>query len=337
MDSNKEILIDSFQPSTQVNDLPDLIRAELSRVLKQVQTSDLPLQMLWLFGSHGQGQTSSPGGMPANLDLLLILDQGQVGGGRARKRQKNKMLRALEKDPMIESQLHVLFEQVEVFHNLLAKNDTFYGDIVRSGRLLLHDGQPLLLPRGQDRPLLRRKRSETFFNRYYSTAQAFHMCYVQCLRVEHHALALFQLHQMCELLLNTVQMVYCFQRSKQHDLRVLRDHVASYLPEILDVMPDMPYVDLGSGNPNHRRADSHVDSKPDEDSADRRGWRLMQAAYLGARYDAEFVVDSVMVESMANKVAHVQSFVYEVCVRKVQSYCPQLPWEPPPEKGMLNE
>lgn len=332
-------------PNTNIDDLPSHIQDELGQIVKIIKKATIDAKMVWLFGSFARGEQIDdvnvrPDGIVteyhSDLDLLLVVKQEGTGGGRAKQRHKNEVLRALETRDVVKPRIHAIFVETKRFDEALGEGQFFYSDIVKEGRLLWDQGHPLVEPKNMDDPQLRRRLSEGYFHKYYKLAMSFRQGFEFYYQTGNYSIGLFTLHQMCEHLFHTMLLVYTNYKPRTHDLNGLGQDCGAVFPPIINAFHDVPYREMKSKTPNGCRGLFHVQSDPANDTPEQKLWRLLQAAYVDSRYEINFKVEPEEAEALGQKVERLQKVIHKACLEKVQSFLPDVPLQRPPLPQFLN-
>lgn len=107
--------------------------------------------------------------------------------------------------------------------------------------------------------------------------------------------ASFHLHQATENYLRTIPLVYILYGYKDHDLELLMSYCKRYTLELAKVFP--------------RNTDE-----------EERLFKLLQRAYVEARYNDEFIVTKADIDTLIPKIELLRDLTEKVCRNRIDEY-----------------
>lgn len=190
-------------------------------------------------------------------------------------------------------------ESIKELNNALSEGHYFYVDILTQGIILYDSGEyKLATPRELQYQEIR-ERSQKYFDRYYTKGKQFLVGTQLYCGVEYFDIASFQLHQATEYLLKTILLVNTLYRDKEHDLEFLLKKCKPFTLELAKVFPR---------------------DTPEEE----RLFKLLQRAYVEARYNDDFIVTKKDIDALLPKVERLRDIVEKVCMARIDYYKQQI-------------
>ena len=131
-------------------------------------------------------------------------------------------------------------------------------------------------------------------NRFIEASRFFETAKFNYLK-EWYVIASFQLHQATENFIKTITLVYILYGHKEHDLELLIEKCKPYTLELSKVFPR---------------------DTPEEE----RLFRLLQRAYVEARYNDDFVVTKEDIDALMPKVERLRDITEKICCDRIAEY-----------------
>ena len=289
----------TFLPERKQRDLRqlvDIIRDEIEDVV-----------MIILYGSYARGnyvdydqriEYGVKTYFMSDYDLLVVTSQRMGNDEHA---AYARVLRRFYTNRAWEISTHPQFinESIAELNKALDKSRYFYTDIKREGVLLYDNGQYRLARRRKldfaeigDIAAEYYEDKFTFANRFFTNAQR---------DVEEGELRMsaFNLHQAVENYLRTIPMVYILYGYKEHDLASLMNQCKKHTLEIYRAFPQ-------------------------DTDEERRLFKLLQDAYVQARYNRNFVVTEADIHALIPKIEQLRDIVSTVCRDRIAFYESQI-------------
>jgi HEPN domain-containing protein/predicted nucleotidyltransferase len=252
--------------------IPDDVREELRWLLLTFDGDDLPIGMVWVFGSYARGdyisrhdvkKDGSTTVYKSDLDLLIVFTEKNFDDHHKKCRFLDKGIR---NDPNITTSVHLHFINSVKMNRHLKNGHYLYSDIVKEGFRLLDTGEIELASPKDFTPGERQGIGNGEFKTNFETALGFQNGFEFYFLEGNYALAAFHLHQVAEQIYRTLIFVFINYRHRTHDLKELEEESAKLCPAVRGVIPR-------------------------ETAEESRRFALLQRSYINARYASEFPVE----------------------------------------------
>jgi len=289
-----------FHMKKSLSHLPKDKREEL-RAVTGIITEMIDAEFIILFGSYARGDWVEDRYVgddnilyeyQSDYDLLLVvkdLPKYQYKGYR--KRIKRKALRAADCD----TRLSIIMHSVDEVKAAIKRGNYFFCDIKKEGILLYSSGR-FRLPAVKELNLKQRLgNAERDFSNWLERAKRFYKHFSVDIRDKDYKGAAFMLHQAAEHSYHTVSLVFTGYKPKLHDLEELGIKLNRLSPEFKGIFPQ----------------------NTDEE---KRLFKLLKSAYVGARYDMSYKITKEELEYLAGRVKLLQDITEKVCKEKIKSF-----------------
>ena len=187
-------------------------------------------------------------------------------------------------------------ESISHLNHNLELGQYFYYEIKEQGIMLYNSGEYTLSECRELNYAEIAKIAQEYYNQKFNFASDFlgHGIYAQKKRT--YPMSSFQLHQAAEYYIKAIPLVYILYGYKQHDLEFLIDKCKSFTLELAKVFP--------------RDTDE-----------ERRLFKLLQDAYVQARYNKDFVVTKADIDALIPKIELLRDITEMVCKEQIAMYC----------------
>ncbi|MDD5596686.1 MAG: HEPN domain-containing protein [Victivallaceae bacterium] len=280
--------------------LPKHKREELKAVTAII-TEMIDAEFIILFGSYARGDWVEDRYIgddnilyeyQSDYDLLLVvqdLPKYQYKGYR--KRIKRKARIAADCD----TRLSIIMHSVDEVKAAIKRGNYFFCDIKKEG-ILLHSSGRFRLPAVKELNIKQRlDKAKKDFTDWSERAESFNNGYTDAMQRKDYNKAVFDLHQTAERLYDTVILVFTGYKPKLHDLEELGIKVNCLTPEFKGIFPQ----------------------NTDEE---KRLFKLLRSAYVGARYDMGYKITKEELEYLAERVKLLQATAEKACKEKIESF-----------------
>lgn len=283
-----------FLPKRKQNDLRELV------ALARKEIKDVA--MIILFGSYAKNKfvdcdVTHDFGITefyiSDYDLLIVTKR-RLGGKESTVVSQIREA-FLQGKNEFQTSPQILTESIKWLNNELSEGHCFYVDIVNEGIILYDSGEYTLeTPRELNYTEIKGKATRYYVgngvkeNDYWEDAQT----NIAKNKFTH---ASFFLHQVTEYLLKAIPLVYILYRYKEHDLEFLLEKCKLHTLELARVFPR---------------------NTPEE----KRLFKLLQRAYVEARYNDEFVVTKEDIDALVPKIELLSDIVEKVCRERLAYY-----------------
>ena len=230
----------------------------------------------------------------SDYDLLVVTKKRLgVRESTATARIGNRFLEG--KDAEFHTHPQFINESISKLNNALSEGRYFYVDILAQGIVLYDSGEyQLATPRDLNYPEIRKMAQKYYNNRFIEASRFFETAKFNYLK-EWYVIASFQLHQATENFIKTIPLVYILYGHKEHDLELLIEKCKPYTLELSKVFPR---------------------DTPEEE----RLFRLLQRAYVAARYNDDFVVTKEDIDALMPKVERLRDITEKICCDRIAEY-----------------
>ena len=230
----------------------------------------------------------------SDYDLLIVTKKRLgVRESTAAARIGNRFLEG--KNAEFHTHPQFINESISKLNNALSEGRYFYVDILAQG-IMLYDSEEyqLATPCDLDYPKIK-KMAQEYLNNKFSRANSFLFDVPNTLKRKDYKQASFYLHQATENFLKSIPLVYVLYGYKEHDLEFLIEKCKPYTLELAKVFPR---------------------DTPEEE----RLFKLLQRAYVEARYNDDFAVTKDDTDALTVRVERLRDITEKVCKEKIAEY-----------------
>lgn len=277
--------------------IPKAKRAELKRGVEIIR-GEAEVEAVILFGSYARGDFVErdvyvEGGITyeyaSDLDLLVIApDRKALNGLQFEDRLESRIADC----PEIETSVTVIAHTAGFVNQMLAEGRYFFRDIVKEGILLYDAGRVKLKPSRKLTKIEYVKLVARNFRHWDKSANEAYTISQDCVDKRRFKWASFLLHQATERWYHAAHLTFTHYKIKTHDIRKLGNRAAAFALEFKRVFP---------------RATP----------AQRQCFKLLRAAYIGARYDKNYRITRAQLEYLAKRVRKLRAITRRVCKGKI--------------------
>ena len=219
---------------TDLAHIPQQKQAELKKITQIICENCAGVLMLILFGSYARGDyklvRGKERGKKSDFDLLVITKDS------ANKKQVRTFLHA-QSFGVISNSVQVLVESLQTINSNLQENQFFFSDIIKEGIALYDRGHCKFAKAEILSPEKRQKLAEEDFQEWFKKTKDFWWVYQQCYKSKKYQTASFHLQQTVEMCYTTIEMVFSHYNPYEHDLKVLKERVVKFEPQIAEILP----------------------------------------------------------------------------------------------------
>ena len=230
----------------------------------------------------------------SDYDLLIVTKKRLgVRESTAAARIGNRFLEG--KNAEFHTHPQFINESISKLNNALSEGRYFYVDILAQG-IMLYDSEEyqLATPCDLDYPKIK-KMAQEYLNNKFSRANSFLFDVPNTLKRKDYKQASFYLHQATENFLKSIPLVYVLYGYKEHDLEFLIEKCKPYTLELAKVFPR---------------------DTPEEE----RLFKLLQRAYVEARYNDDFAVSKDDTDALTVRVERLRDITEKVCRDRIAEY-----------------
>ncbi|WP_303903432.1 HEPN domain-containing protein [Thiohalomonas denitrificans] len=275
--------------------LPPEKRDELGRAVELIRDGCPGVGAVLLFGSYARGDWREEGDLPpkrrsghaSDYDLLAITDDDQD----CESRTWLAIARACD-EAGLSTHVRIIHLEIGYLNRKLAKGQYFYSEIVTEGKVLWREpGFDLAAPALPDREERLRAAREGF-GHWFEKASRFFAIHESTKKKGWLPEAAFHLHQAAEAAYKAVLLVHTGYIPNEHYLALLGQKAEEVDARLAGLFP--------------RESEFQSDA-----------YELLDYAYIGARYDPQYRIDSTTVEYLGKRVATLLKIAETVCEEKI--------------------
>lgn len=279
---------------TDILHLPKEKQRELEQIAKTLGNRE-GVEMVILYGSYARGDWKEekdlkPGrwsGHASDYDILVVTKEPTDASFE---RQIRDTLIALN----LSAKPNPIAHDIEDVNKQLGEGRYFFLDIKREGRMLFNTEAFSLAEPRELSPEEKQTLAQADFDYWYKRATGFYSNYEFNYEKEDLYLAIFHLNQAAECAYKTILLVFTSYCPHEHLLLWLGNDAARFGPVGREIFP--------------------TDTKEQEEYFD-----LLDRAYIGARYQKDFIVYWGDVEYLAPLVKQLLEVTERICREKIES------------------
>ena len=286
-----------------LNYLPPEKRRDLRQLVEIIRNVIKDCEMIILYGSYARGnyvdydqRTEFGVRMYYMSDYdILILTEKSMGSGEQTLYGKIHKQFYNHKSIEFHTRPQFINESVKEFNSQIERGQYFYTDIKKQG-VMLYDSGKYKITRARKLDYREiRDLAQDYFDDKFSLSNSFMRSARHDIQDEDYKMASFHLHQAAENLFRAVPMVYTLYGYKEHDLKFLQDKAKTYHLDICKAFPRLC-------------------------EEDERLFKLLQDAYVQARYNKNFLVTKEDIDALVPLVENLQKIVRQICQVKLDEY-----------------
>lgn len=183
---------------------------------------------------------------------------------------------------------HIIIEPINLVNKELEKSQYFFCDIIKEGILLYNSGEFELSNPKQTGEEEQKEAAKANYEHWFNGASGFLVDYQSALKRNDYKKASFYLHQATENLYNCTLLTLGGYKPKSHDLEELNQLCAFYSHDFLTIFP--------KANKEQKEC-----------------FKLLQQAYIDARYSKYFHINHGQLEYLTTRVERLKGLVEAVC------------------------
>ncbi|TVQ52807.1 MAG: HEPN domain-containing protein [Phycisphaerales bacterium] len=290
---------------TSLDHLPERKRQDLVRLAHLIrETFSHDVEMIILYGSYARGDYKEERDLPpkherksghaSDYDILILTNSEDAAESIEMRTLLDRKAAKLN----LSARPRFIADDIAAFNQRLEEARFFYTDIVSEGIMLFDTKRHTLAAISELSPPERYRMAQEYYEHWFESANEFFMLY-DFSRNEHlHKKAAFNLHQTAEAAYKTVLLVFTGYSPDQHWLAILADHASRHAPGIEDCIPQ---------------------DGPNDES---RLFKLLDYAYIGARYDAKYTITERELDELAGRVRALLEHTQAACTAELNRLNP---------------
>ena len=286
-----------------LNFLPAEKRRDLRQLVSIIREEVSDVVMVILYGSYARGtyvdydqriEYGVKTYFMSDYDILIVTQKRMGINEHA---VYAKILRRFFENKAWEIHTHPQFinESISELNKALDKSRYFYTDIKKEGVMLYDSGKYKLARRRKLDYTEIAEMAQEYFEDKFQFASDFLWGAKQYCEQQKFKMASFLLHQAAENFLRTIPLVYILYGYKEHDLAFLMNECKKHTLEIYRAFPQ-------------------------DTDEERRLFKLLQDAYVQARYNKNFVVTRADIDALIPRIELLRDLTETVCKERIEFY-----------------
>ncbi len=282
-----------------LNHLPKKKQEELNRIASLIREMCDNLEMIILFGSYSRGdwkeeadlEPDRKSGHKSDYDILVVTKEKSTAIDTRLWNDTATKCNALN----LSTHVRIIAHDIQDINIKLAEGQYFYTDVKKEG-CLLYDSSNFKLARKRKLRLAEQQRiAQDYFDHWFTKAKHFYDDFAGNFERECYSQSAFMLHQATEASYKAILLVFTNYNPNEHFLGILGSTATKCDPAFQDIFP-----------------------KETEEEEER--FRLLDYAYIGARYDPDFRVTKEDLEYLSERVKILLELTEKICKEKIQSF-----------------
>jgi len=280
---------------TSLSYLPQTKQDQILQVVDIIKTLANPEKII-LFGSYATNMYVEDKYMEdgtryeyiSDFDFLIVSKKDDEREFVIKDKIVNKV-RTLFKTPV-----NPIIHSIEYINEGLEIGQYFFTDIIKEG-VLLYDTEAIEFATVRD--LTKEEQilvATRYFDQWFKSGIALLNSSKFNLEEKEFKLSVFELHQACECLFNTVLLVYTSYKPKTHNLDILRQYAKPLSKKLFSVFPF----------PNESEYEKHL-------------FDLLKRGYIDARYKNDYEITKEELVTLIDKVSKMKTIVKEICNQRI--------------------
>lgn len=276
--------------------LSDSKQNELKHIVSVVRNLCDNVEMIILFGSYARGdykdeydlKPDRKSGHKSDYDILVVTKEKSVAidtslWGQITKECNNSGLSAY---------LQIITHDIQELNIKLAEGQYFYTDIKKEGCLLYDSGNFKLACKRKLRSDEQQRIAQDYFAHWFGSANTFFRYVFPSIKNGDNNYAAFNLHQAAEHSYKTILLVFTNYTPNEHILGLLSDMATEYDTELENIFPQ-------------------------KTREERDRFKLLDYAYIGARYDSDYRISKEDLEYLSKRVGILLNLTEKICKLKI--------------------
>lgn len=298
-----EILANFVSMKKSLNYLPAEKRRDLRQLVGIIRDEVKDVVMVILYGSYARGtyvdydqriEYGVKTYFMSDYDILIVTEKRMGVNEHA---VYAKILRRFFENKAWEIHTHPQFinESIAELNKALDKSRYFYTDIKKDGVMLYDSGKYKLARRRKLDYAEIAEIAREYYEDKFPWASEFFALGKLAVDKGNYKMASFQFHQAAENYLRTIPMVFILYGYKEHDLAFLMNECKKHTLEIYRAFPQ-------------------------DTDEERRLFKLLQDAYVQARYNKNFLVTRADIDALIPRIELLKGITQKVCKERIVAY-----------------
>ncbi|MCC8483897.1 MAG: HEPN domain-containing protein, partial [Rickettsia endosymbiont of Labidopullus appendiculatus] len=227
-------------------------------------------------------------------DIMLVMKKSKYAGfaglsieEKIEKRLEKKSLRS-----PFELWVTLVVESIRTVNSQLEKGHYFFSDIKKEG-ILLYDSGEFQLVEAKNLPWKERRQiAKEDYEYWFERGKEFFMGTNFYFERGKYAISAFELHQTTESFYNAILLVFSGYKPKLHDIRKLGSIAGNYNEKLWQIFPHFSVEQ-------------------------RQCFRLLQQAYIEARYNKDYTITKEQLLYLIDRVEQLKTVTEEICLERI--------------------
>lgn len=279
--------------------LPKTKRDELARITDTIHKTAPGTEMIILYGSYARGDYKEQkdlapdrkSGHISDYDILAVTADKKTASDTTLWNNITKKCDKLK----LSTHVRIITHDIQFLNIQLAQGQYFFSDIKKEGYMLYDSGNYKLARKRKLKPAEQKRIAQDHFDKWFKTSKDFYVTYEFHLKKRLYNLAAFDLHQATEHAYKAILLVFTDYNPHEHYLFIL-GHMAG----------------------KHDRALRNI--FPKETAEQEELFKLLDYAYIGARYDPDYKITKKQLEQLAPCVKKLHELTKKICNEKINSF-----------------
>lgn len=279
--------------------LSKMKRDELKRIVSVIRKKCGDVEMIILFGSYARGNfkvkadlsADHKSGHVSDYDILVVTGQKETVDNVNLWSDVTKACNSLG----LSAYTRIITHDIQELNIKLAEGQYFFSDIKKEGYILFGSGDIKLADERELTPKEKQRIAQDHFDHWFERARDFYYSDRDNLNADRVKISAFDLHQVSESCYKTVLLVFTSYNPNEHWLASLSDMVVQEVSSFDKIFPIRT-----------------------EEEKER--FKLLDYAYIGARYDPKYQISKKDLELLAVSVKKLLEHTEKVCKQKIESF-----------------
>lgn len=282
-----------------IKHLPQTKQDELHQITSVIQQNCKDVEMIILFGSYARGKwkeesdldPNRKSGHKSDYDILVITQNQKTAYDTKLWNEITNICSRLKQS----THTRIIAHDIEFTNIQLAGGQYFFSDIKKEGCLLYDSNNFHLAKKRELTPQERKRIAQDHYEHWFKKATEFLGYFQDGIVKQQYASASFQLHQATEAAYKTILLVFTNYSPHEHYLGLLERMASAEDTRFRGIFPET--------------------TKKEQDR-----FRLLDYAYIGARYDPRFRINKEDLEILENQVKKLLELTKNICQEKILSF-----------------
>ena len=283
--------------------LPENKQRDLRQLTEIIRREIVGCEMIILFGSYARNkyvdydQRTEFGVRTyfmSDYDILILTEK-RIGNTEHALYSRIRYEFFQNKAKFFHTRPEFINESIGEFNHQIEKSRYFFTEIKEQGVMLYDSGRYKLARRHKLDYSEIRDMAQEYFDDKFHMANSFVRSAKHDIADQEFKMASFHLHQAAENFLRTIPMVFTLYGYKEHDLEFLTDKARTHSLDVCGAFPR-------------------------NTSEEERLFKLLQDAYVQARYNKNFAVTKDDIDALTVRVERLRDITEKVCRDRIAFY-----------------